>query len=221
MIVSCPSCTSRYLVDPQVLGAAGRKVRCANCGHVWHQTAPMDANAPAPIAMTPPVTTPQPLPEGSNLPAMPDDVAPRRSSAIGWLVLLLVVIGVIGGLLLARKDVVSLWPPAARLYGLIGLDDFGRTGAGLEIREVASQRLEQGGSTALVVQGTIVNVSTRPRPVPNVQVVARGAGGVVLKSWSFAPGAPILLPGDSVPFRRELADAPDGATELGITLADE
>src|ERR1700731_5182994 len=40
MIVSCPICRPRYQVDESALrGQSGRTVRCAKCGHTWHQTA--------------------------------------------------------------------------------------------------------------------------------------------------------------------------------------
>ncbi len=36
MIVTCPACTTRYLVDDGELGGeAGRHVRCASCGNLW------------------------------------------------------------------------------------------------------------------------------------------------------------------------------------------
>lgn len=37
MIITCPSCTSRYPVNAASFEPAGRKVRCAKCGHSWHQ----------------------------------------------------------------------------------------------------------------------------------------------------------------------------------------
>ena len=40
MIIACPSCNSRYLLDPAKIGRDGRRVRCAKCGHTWAQTAP-------------------------------------------------------------------------------------------------------------------------------------------------------------------------------------
>ena len=41
MIVSCPVCQTRYLRRRRGLAREpGRIVRCANCGHTWHQAAP-------------------------------------------------------------------------------------------------------------------------------------------------------------------------------------
>jgi predicted Zn finger-like uncharacterized protein len=65
MILTCPACATRYIVDPAAIGATGRTVRCARCQHSWHQDLPDDqlvqkvtrpAEAPvAPAAVAPPV----------------------------------------------------------------------------------------------------------------------------------------------------------------------
>jgi predicted Zn finger-like uncharacterized protein len=39
MLISCPNCSARYLVADTVIGPSGRRVRCASCKHVWHQSA--------------------------------------------------------------------------------------------------------------------------------------------------------------------------------------
>jgi len=40
MILACPECRTRYQTDALNFPPAGRKVRCAKCGHIWHQQAP-------------------------------------------------------------------------------------------------------------------------------------------------------------------------------------
>lgn len=37
MIVTCPSCETSFAVDESLLGPNGRKVRCGECAHRWHQ----------------------------------------------------------------------------------------------------------------------------------------------------------------------------------------
>lgn len=35
MLLECPSCASRYIIDPRKLGVEGRQVRCASCPNEW------------------------------------------------------------------------------------------------------------------------------------------------------------------------------------------
>lgn len=37
MIVTCPKCSSRFLLSAQTLGEEGKKVRCSRCKNVWQQ----------------------------------------------------------------------------------------------------------------------------------------------------------------------------------------
>ena len=37
MILTCPNCQTRYVVDPNKLGPSGRSVRCDSCQHSWFE----------------------------------------------------------------------------------------------------------------------------------------------------------------------------------------
>jgi predicted Zn finger-like uncharacterized protein len=138
MIIGCPVCQTRYLVDEQALGSrAGRMVRCATCGHTWHQAAPSELvndDAPASLEgsrLEPALEVP-PRPEVSgeaNLKVPPPGairealrIKHRRWGALRWFVLIvLCVLAILAGVVLARGAVVKVLPATARLFALAGL----------------------------------------------------------------------------------------------------
>lgn len=73
MIVTCPACGTRFLIDPRALGAAGRSVRCTQCNHVWMQLPAEDA--PRRVDVPPPGAERPMLPAR---PAMPPPQAARN-----------------------------------------------------------------------------------------------------------------------------------------------
>ena len=55
MILSCPSCETRFVIGAAAFGEVARTVRCAKCGNSWHQEPVAEeeeapAPAPAPVA---------------------------------------------------------------------------------------------------------------------------------------------------------------------------
>lgn len=225
MILSCSACSTRYLVDPALLGPEGREVRCAKCGHQWTQKPPEDLPAaelpplepgiraiPEGLANQPYVPAP-----GANLPAVPRRRA-RMGNAWAWLLLIL-VLGVFVGGVAARNEIVATWPPAAKLYENLGLAA-PPPGSGIELRSVASSRTEEDGAPVLVIHGEVANVSSAVRQVPKMRAALREAGKEV-QSWTFQGAQSRLLPGESAPFVTRFKNPSPAATDLTITFTDD
>lgn len=58
MILTCPSCDTRYEVNPVALSPSGQTVRCAKCGNSWTEKPPGDM----PLAVEPEAAPPPPPP---------------------------------------------------------------------------------------------------------------------------------------------------------------
>ncbi|HET9810194.1 MAG TPA: zinc-ribbon domain-containing protein [Sphingomicrobium sp.] len=55
MILTCPACGTQYAVKDGAIPEGGRKVRCASCGHSWHQEPGADEAGTDPAGVvTPP-----------------------------------------------------------------------------------------------------------------------------------------------------------------------
>jgi len=74
MILTCPQCATRYLVDDGQMRPEGRKVKCAACGEEWRVSAQGEnERAPAPVPpeplpLEPPLPEPDPPAAGSVAP---------------------------------------------------------------------------------------------------------------------------------------------------------
>ena len=124
MIVTCSACKTRYLTDPAALGAIGRMVRCAKCGHTWMQTPPADL--PRRVDVISSVSgSPDLSPPRFNLPAPyippPRPRARLRAVLAVAAVVTIVVLGATG--YFARAQIIETWPQTKRVYDLIGLVD--------------------------------------------------------------------------------------------------
>src|SRR6202047_2152418 len=177
MIVSCPVCRTRYQVDESALrGQSGRTVRCAKCGHTWHQRAAPDPPEVGDEAKTDGRI--EPALEVPPRPAATLEVPPRqralpepprrrsRRGAFRWLVIaILLAVAVLAGVVAARGAVVALWPSAARLFALAGFSAES-PGTGLKIEKLAPSRTPDG----LLLQGGTPNTGK------NTPGLTRGRG---------------------------------------------
>ncbi|MDE2167381.1 MAG: zinc-ribbon domain-containing protein [Alphaproteobacteria bacterium] len=218
MIVTCPSCSTRYLVETQKLGAQGRMVRCGSCEHTWYQAPPEDA--PPRVEVTGPAPEPQPAGvERGGLPAIPKKPRRRGAAVVVLLVLLLALAGAGWGVIFLRDRVMAVFPQTAQFYSRLGLatstPDFG---PGLELRNVAPRRTAANGQPVLVIDGQIVNLSSSSRRVPLLRATLRDANDKPLASWTFSTGINNLAPGAVAPFHTIYNQPMAQATGVVVTL---
>ena len=227
MIVICPNCATKFLVDPVALGPDGRRVRCARCSHIWFKERPPDIEMVPPQSFAPETETAA-GPPPRNLPATAEQLLARRSTiAAGWVVLALVIVGLAAVAFVGRNQIVAFWPPALQLYDTLGIevaDGYPERlfGAGLSVRNVASEVVEEEGGDAatIFIRGEVVNESDVPRPVPPLMVRLVDDRGEALHEWVFAITDTPLPSGETEAFETSLREFDPSVTKLEILPAD-
>jgi predicted Zn finger-like uncharacterized protein len=231
MILTCPSCGTRYQTAEAQFTPPGRNVRCAKCRHVWFQAAP---ELETPIEPEPVISPAAPEPAAAaaalNIGAQTysSDVVeeaepPPRSrgaglaQAVGWLALF-VLLGAIGWATITyRETIASVWPPSASLYRALGMPVNVR---GVTLTNISYKQEYEGGQPVLSVTGKIVNVSNREQPVPEIRVVLMDDAKRELYHWTFDAGVPTLKPGAETPFTTRLSSPPADARNLNVRFAE-
>ena len=66
----------------------------------------------------------------------------------------------------------------------------------------------------LVIEGTIVNLTTRTLDVPRLRFALRSASGHEVYAWTAQPAKPTLGSGNGLPFRARLASPPPDGRDV-------
>lgn len=175
MILTCPSCGTRYNLTEAQLGPAGRKVRCTACKTTWHAEAP-----PAePIELAPePVVKPRvedlQKVKAEKLPSryralLQDKKRLKTLSAQGlvWAGLVGAFIAVLAVAYAMRVDVVRAFPRIAGAYAMVGVKV---NATHLEFGDKSADAAVKGGRFFVTVKAQIKNISDKSVPVPPVRV---------------------------------------------------
>lgn len=219
MILECPSCNARYLVQIGLFAQGGRKVRCVRCKHEWFVKLPtsidvvMPFEAPEERAPSAPLgeqsspsesVSPPPLPPEAtpNLPAVFDKW--RLPKKIARLVLYIALAALLIVPFALREEMVKAYPALRMIYDSLGFKIV-PVWEGLVFSDVKSELRYDSGTMKLFVDGKITNSTSDVRIVPNIKARARGADGAVIQSWSLEPPAATIGPDASVPFHTEVA----------------
>lgn len=215
MIVTCPNCLKRYMLDDNLIPQEGRQVRCIACHNVWRQA----------LDIEPPIS-------GSTLKGIPDAAfeigisSEKKSGWLSWVIFFAIVITSISALILGRDLVAKLWPQSERFYALIGLH-INLPGAGLSIANASSLIHQDGPIDMIKIAGDVINTSDRIRPIPPLKIKLMGEAshprcldkqieGCVLDYWEYRLSESFLLPGEQIHFETEPRPKVEGTQHVAV-----
>lgn len=204
MILECPSCRTRYLVQIGLFAQGGRQVRCVRCLHKWQANLPVHID----VYMPPPDLTPEPPPykPAANLPAV---TKPRRfaflftekTRKLAQHSVKIIFFVTLAALLLValRGVIVRLDPHLITFYHAADIDVV-RAQPKLAFEQVSSNIKYDGGTMRLFVDGVIRNTTSREQQVPEIKAMALGPDGSVIQSWQVQSPATSIEAGGTVSF---------------------
>lgn len=210
MIVTCPECEARFLLPAQSLGAEGRKVKCSSCGHIWFQKADEEeiaefggetettekpaGNDSVQIDDVPDAVRPVADDEGSRMPVIRDDDSSKSGGSlmpalVGYACAAMVFLLIAFVLVLAKRQVLQIWPASAAIYQLAGIE-VPVPGEGLVFDKVTLTAEDGDGGTVYTVRGQIINLKPYTERVPMIEAELLDADNTVVDRWNIE--SPVL-----------------------------
>ena len=228
MRITCPECFAQFDVPDGAIKETGRKLRCGQCKHQWHQL-PIPSE-PTEIMKTPTeelepkisetyneFETP-PIPEKSDIKASAN--IKTKSLPIGKIILVTLIITSIFGFIYGRSVIVAHAPASSILYDKIGLH-VPVPGEFLVIKNVGVWRENRGGMEVLAVKGELFNPNETIQEVPIIKGSEVDATGRVLATESFVPEAVTLLPNETIKFEYQTPFPDEKTVSVIVTFSDE
>jgi predicted Zn finger-like uncharacterized protein len=140
---------------------------------------------------------------------------------LGWLLLLGLLGGVVGGGYEKRIELVAFYPPLSKLYEQLGIPVDAAQWLGLELHNLKSATVLDGGATKVTVSGDVVNVSGTERLLPAVRIAMRGANGQDLGAFTVKLEQNSIEADEKLSFNVQLPAPKDEVTDLEVAFASQ
>jgi len=249
MILTCPECASRYFVDDSKVGATGRVVRCASCGHRWNaRNEAVDDlfDEPEPPTLASQVDDiaqlPETVAEGGSadtdeppVSALPGEELPkvfraradaerrlREATATGviWAGMAAAMAVVVVAALIFRIDVVKILPGSAGAYAAVGLP-VNTIGLVIDRDSIKAQPIMLDGHAAVTITGSIRNITEHAVLAPPLRVELLNKQDKRVAGQLAAAADAKIPPGEVRHFSITFMNPPRTAKDLQIGFATE
>jgi len=217
MILTCPTCGTRYQTDRARLAPPGENVRCAKCLAVWFHAVSEAEEAPEPDsseALSAIKSADIGLAENDTVQSGRAVNRTRLALVAGWGALLIFVGTFAWAAIAFRHEIATVWPQSSSFYAAINLPV---NVQGLALIDIGYDRAVENGESVLRISGRVTNVSEAELAVPGIRVSLRDGDERELYSWTINAGVPLLGPGQSRPFLTRLPNPP--AEMRGVDLS--
>lgn len=216
MILTCPSCSSRYFVAEGQVPPGGRDVRCTHCDHVWRARLEEE---PLPIGeAVEALARPLPLHTEYRSRLEARRALGKRFGASGvWLSLALLAVALASGLAAYRFEVTAFWPPAERMFALVGVEV---SPTGLVIDNVRADRVATAQGPALLVRADVRNITRRPRAAPLVEISLHDDFNATDRRVLVELPRASLEPGQSMTFEAQILNPPVESLTVNARFAE-
>lgn len=235
MILTCPSCATRYYADDGSIGAAGRSVRCASCSHTWFVEPQLVLGTEATGAAQPEPTLTRERVERMRRAAAQTAVpslspaakfraqqAERqrkgrvRAAVMAWGATGVALAATTTSAVAFREDVARVWPKTASAFAAVGLDV---NIYGLEFVDLQVEHVYDGPEPVLVVRGAVANQGLGERPAPVLRFGLRDANSREIQHVIARMTSQHVPAGGAAPFEIRIENASADAADLEATFA--
>ena len=191
-------------------------MKCSNCKEIWFQLPdPEELHAGQDEHFDEIPEAVKPVPEGSALPAIKKEEKKKErkkanSTVTGAVFAALFFVLVTAGFVFMNSIVVSLYPPSAKIYEMVGID-VTLPGEGLVFDKLYAKTEEQ----MVRLSGSIINLTRDDLSVPMMEVQLKDAHGEIVGQAMIEPPENHLEAEEVMPFQAAL-DYQDGSSEVYI-----
>ena len=226
MIISCPSCTTRYNFPDERLSNDSMAISCAACGHSWVESRAIEIVdvSPRKVPATviehgyEPDSEVKRLVEASRLAR--EAFAVKRQQRLGrlrgWAILGACALAPVAAAASFPEAVVGIAPVTVRAYDAVG---YSVNIYGLEVRRVEQQHAVVDGVRILTIKGEVSNISNSAKKIPWLRFALKDGQQLEVYNWTLDTGARPLRAGESTSFVTRVASPPETANNLQIRFA--